>query len=212
MKLTARERRAIDPIRETDVPLFPVRKFTVAEYHKLLKVGVLRSGDPYELLRGWIVPKLRRSPRCSVSANRLQLRLLRLFPEDQWVTGSQRPITFRDSEPEPVGSLVRGPDEPYWRRHPRPRETELVIEVSDASLERDRGVKLEIYASGRIPAYWIVDIPDLQVEVYTRPRGGKNPTYRERAVFAPGDTVPIIIDGRELGAIPVNELLPWAIR
>lgn len=50
MKLTARQRRIIDPPRETDIPPFPVRKFTVAEYHRLLEVALLKSGDPYELL------------------------------------------------------------------------------------------------------------------------------------------------------------------
>ena len=83
MKLTARQRRVIDPPRETDVPSFPVKKFTVAEYHKLLKVGIFRSGDPYELLKGWIVPKLRRSPRNASTLNRLRHRFVDMFPEDE---------------------------------------------------------------------------------------------------------------------------------
>jgi len=208
MKLTPRERRLIDPPRETAVPPFPVRKFSVAEYHKLLEWEILRSGDPYELLRGWIVPKLRRSPRNAASTDRLQHRLRRLFPGDEWVTGIQRSITFRDSEPEPAGSLIRGPDAPYWKRHPRPRDTELVVEVSDDSLERDRGIKLEIYAAGRIPVYWIVNIPARRVEVYTRPRGGKTPGYRHQTTYAPGDAVPVVVGGKTLGTIPVGELLP----
>ena len=56
------------------IPPFPVRKFMVAEYHKLLKAGIFRSGDPYELLKGWIVPKLRyrSSPNFASSATGIQ--------------------------------------------------------------------------------------------------------------------------------------------
>jgi hypothetical protein len=70
MKLTARQRRIIDPIRETDIPPFPVRKFTVTEYHQLLKARILLDGDPYELLRGWIVRSRRpahHAPQCVVT-------------------------------------------------------------------------------------------------------------------------------------------------
>lgn len=34
------------------LPSLPVRPFSVAEYHRLLAVGILKSGDPYELLNG----------------------------------------------------------------------------------------------------------------------------------------------------------------
>ena len=120
MKLTARQRRLIDRPRETEVPPFPVRKFTVAEFHQLLKVNILRSGDPYELLRGWIVPKPKASPRNASARSRLMLHLLKLFDESEWVVGTNHPITFRDSEPEPSSSVFRGPDDAYTRRHPRP--------------------------------------------------------------------------------------------
>ena len=33
----------------------------------------------------------------------------------------------------------------------------MLIEVADSSLGYDRSTKLEIYASARIPEYWIVD-------------------------------------------------------
>jgi Uma2 family endonuclease len=208
MKLTARQLRYIDPPRETEVPPFPVRKFKVAEYHKLLSVGIFVSGDPYELLRGWIVPKIKRSPRNSSATSRLHRRMPALFTDDDWLACPHGPITFSDSEPEPACSVVRGPDDLYNRRHPRPSETGFVVEVSDETIGRDRGIKLEIYASGGIPVYWIVNLIDRRVEVYTEPRGGKNPTYRKHTDYAPGEDVPVTVGRKRLGTIAASELLP----
>ncbi|MBM3740537.1 MAG: Uma2 family endonuclease [Acidobacteria bacterium] len=53
---------------------------------------------------------------------------------------------------------MRGANDEYSDRHPSPADTGLVIEVSDATLRRDRGLKGHIYASAGIPHYWI-EIP-----------------------------------------------------
>ena len=210
MKLTLRQLRIIDPPRETEIPLFPVRKFMVSEYHKLLKVGILRSGSPYELLKGWIVPKYRRGPPNASVSTSLMHRFWEIARDDQGIVGSRRPITFSDSEPEPTCSIVRGPIERYSKRHPRPNETELIVEVSDRSLHLDKGLKLAIYAAGRIPRYWIVNLIDCRVEVYTKPRGGKLPTYLQQKNYGVDESVPVIIAGRRRGQLPVRELLPGA--
>jgi hypothetical protein len=44
------------------LPPFPVRPFTVNEYHQLIQIGLLNEGDPFELLEGWITPKMTQSP------------------------------------------------------------------------------------------------------------------------------------------------------
>jgi hypothetical protein len=208
MKLTGHQRRSIDPPRETVAPTFPVRKFTVAEYHQLLKVGILKSGDPYELLEGWIVPKVKRRPQECYAINVLHHALRELIADGGWFAGTQYPITFPRSEPEPSCSVIRGANRDYSQRHPRPREIELVAEVSWSSLERDRGLKTQIYATGNIAVYWIVDLVDRRVEVYTQPRGGKNPTYKTRTDYGPNDTVPVVIAGKRVGTIAVKDLLP----
>lgn len=208
MKLTARQLRAIDPPRETDVPPFPVRKFTVREYHQLLQVGILKSGALYELLRGWIVPKVKRSPAECFAISGLCDEWRRLIPSGATFVRLQQPITFSDSEPEPAGAIVCGKVRDFAERHPHPREIELVAEVAGPTLERDRTCKLGVYASGRIPAYWIVNIGERIVEVYTDPKGGKNPTYRTRTDYTANDSVPVVVAGTTLGSIAVKDLLP----
>ena len=51
------------------------------------------------------------------------------------------------------------------------RDMALVIDVADSSLQRDRVHKGRIYAAGGVPVYWIVNLIDRQVEVYTDPSG-----------------------------------------
>ena len=39
-----------------EMPPEPVRRFTVPEYHQLIKAGILDEDDNIELLEGWLVP------------------------------------------------------------------------------------------------------------------------------------------------------------
>jgi hypothetical protein len=45
------------------VPPFPVRKFSVPEYHRMIDASVLQENDRVELVDGWIIPKMTHSPR-----------------------------------------------------------------------------------------------------------------------------------------------------
>lgn len=80
-------------------------------------------------------------------------------------------------------------------------------------MQRDRGIKKRTYAAARIPTYWIINLVDRCVEVYTEPTGPATkehplPDYRKVRRFGPGDSVPVILGGREVGRVAVDELLP----
>jgi len=84
-----------------------------------------------------------------------------------------------------------------------------VVEVADASLNRDRTIKKRLYAAAGIAVYWIVNLVDSQVEVYTDPTGpGQQPDYRQRRDFDRAATVPVVIEGKEVGRLAVRDLLP----
>jgi hypothetical protein len=94
-------------------------------------------------------------------------------------------------------------------RHPGPANMALAVEVSESSLPRDRSHKTRIYARGALPVSWIISLVDRQVEVYTDPTGpDAAPDYRAHRDYRAGDMVPFVVDGRELGPIPAQELLP----
>jgi hypothetical protein len=120
----------------------------------------------------------------------------------------QQPITTSDSEPEPDVVLATGTDADYKKRHPKSSECIVVVEVADSSLREDQTTKLELYAGAKVAVYWIVNLVDRRVEVYTQPKGGKNPAYKTRTDYGPDDSVPVSIGGTRVGTVAVKELLP----
>jgi hypothetical protein len=46
---------------------YPPRRLTVEEYHEMMRAGILKDGDPIELLEGWLVIKERKTPGHSFS-------------------------------------------------------------------------------------------------------------------------------------------------
>jgi len=190
------------------VPPEPVLQLTVGQYHEMARAGVLQDGEPIELLEGWLVNKMTKYPPHSVTTFETRRMLERLVGEG-WFVDTQEPITTHDSEPEPDVSVVRGCRRDYADHHPGPHDVGLVVEVAETSLDRDRGWKKRIYAAARIGVYWIVNLVDRQVEVFTDPSGpGDQPDYGTHQVFLPGDQVPVVLDRNEVGRIAVHDLLP----
>lgn len=189
------------------IPPLPVHRFTVEEYHKLAEIGVLTPGDRVELIHGWIVAKMTLNPPHNYGVNALMRALIGLAGNAATVR-VQQPITTNDSEPEPDVVLAVGSHADYKTRQPGPSECVLVAEVADSTLRQDQTTKLELYAGAKVAVYWVVNLVDRRVEVYTQPRGGKNPTYKTRTDYGPDDRVPVVVAGARIGTIAVKELLP----
>lgn len=94
-------------------------------------------------------------------------------------------------------------------RLPTAADIGLAIEIPDSTLAFDRRDKGRIYARAGVPVYWIVNLGDGQIEVYSDPAPAANPpAYRTRTDHKPIDAVPITLDGQPAGTIPAAELLP----
>ncbi len=189
------------------VPPWPVHRFTVAQYHRMIAAGVLTEYDRVELLEGWIVDKMPQHPAHAGTISILLAKLQAKLPRG-WIVRVQSPITLDDSEPEPDLAVVRGPEEKYLTVHPAPEDIAIVIEVADSTIEHDRSVKGRTHARARLPVYWIVNLVELKVEVYSQPRSGKTPAYRQREAFGVEFGVPLVVAGREAAGIPVRHLFP----
>jgi Uma2 family endonuclease len=179
----------------------------VAQYHQMIRSGVLTEDDPVELLEGWIVPKMPRNTPRDVCIDKSQDVLRACLPPG-WRLRVQSAITTPDSEPEPDFAIVPGPAERYLPHHPLPADIATLIEVADSSLARDREKK-RIYGSAGIPIYWIINLSEAQAEVYSDPTGiDPSPGYRQRQDYKANDAVPLVIQGQEVGRIAVRDLLP----
>jgi Uma2 family endonuclease len=184
------------------------RRFTVGEYHNLIRLGILTEDDNLELIEGYLVHKMSRNPPHDSTLLRLNNRFVRTLPAG-WLVRIQSAITLPDSEPEPDAAVIRGDERTFDSCHPGPQEFGIVIEVSDSTLAGDRDDKARMYARARIPEYWIINLVDRQVEVYTAPSGpGVTPAYAARRDYRPGDAVPVTLDGVPAGSVGVSDLLP----
>lgn len=190
------------------VPVEPLWRWSVDQYHAMIRTGVLTEDDPVELLDGWLVLKMPKNPAHCSSTVGARDAIASVLPPG-WSARSQEPVTLPTSEPEPDVAVVRGDRHRYAERHPGPQDTALVVEVADSSLQRDRTFKKRLYAQAGVAVYWIVNLVDNRVEVYTDPTGpGDRPDYLEQHEFAQDDEVPLAIEGREAGRIRVRDLLP----
>src|SRR6266478_553124 len=59
-----------------------LRKFTVDEYHRMIEAKILTEDDPVELLEGYLVLKMPRSPEHDYAIRSLNMILSRLVPGD----------------------------------------------------------------------------------------------------------------------------------
>jgi hypothetical protein len=83
-----------------------------------------------------------------------------------------------------------------------------VIEVADTTLSRDRGIKLRSYARAGVREYWIVNLPDARIEVHTDPESSATePRYRAQKLCGLNEAVPVVLDGRQVGAIKTGDVI-----
>ena len=144
------------------------RRFTVEEYHRMAAVGILTDGDRVELIDGEIVemtPIGFQHARCVIYLN--EIFVLRL--QGRAIVSPQGPLTIGGAtQLQPDLVLVRPP----LVRIPSPSDALLVVEAADTSLDRDRGVKLPLYAAAGVPEVWIVDFASETVVVHRVPSSG----------------------------------------
>ena len=190
------------------IPNDLILRLRIEQYHAIIQAGILTDDDSVELLEGWLVFKMPKNPPHRATTRLVRTALENILPAG-WYVDSQEPITLSNSEPEPDIVVVRGDTRQYLDRHPGAEDIALIIEVSDTTLERDRTVKKRIYARAGISIYWIVNLVEEQVEVYSQPLVEvEQPDYSQRLDFGRSAVIPIIIEGIEIGAIAVDALLP----
>ena len=178
------------------------------QYHAMIEAGILTDDDTVELIEGWLVTKMPKKP-LHRAVTHLVRRLLVDIVTEGWYLDSQEPITILDSELEPDVIVVQGDTLDYLDRHPGADEIALLIEISDATLQRDQTIKKRLYASANIPVYWIINLIEYQIEVYTDPSGPtQQPDYRQRQTYGLDGQVPVVIDGQQVAQIAAQALLP----
>ncbi len=193
---------AMIPVAPDD--LDQLYRMTVEEYEALADSGLLKDRR-VELINGWLVKKMTTRPPHVVAVDAVRESIAAILPPGWWLR-EEKPVRIPDfDEPEPDISVVRGQRRDYRSFHPGPGDIVLLVEVSDTSLAWDRREKLSAYARANVPSYWILNLIDRQLEVFTAPESG---AYKNHQIFGPSDRAPMVIDGVQVGTIAVADLLP----
>jgi len=123
-----------------------VSKWTVAEYHRMVHVGILDDRH-VELLQGAIVempPEGKPHAHLSTDAADYLRELLR----GQAKIRDSKPITLpNQSELEPDLAVIQDLGDVYLAHHPYPENIFWVIEYANSSLRKDLEIKTKIYVS-----------------------------------------------------------------
>jgi Uma2 family endonuclease len=189
-----------------------LRLFTVEEYDAMLRVGILREGEPFELLGGQICKKMPKSAEHMAATTLTLHALYRVLPPGRHAVQEHAVIISDYDEPEPDVTVRRGDLPDYNHRKATAEDIALLVEVAVTSLETDRGKKLRAYAAAGIPTYWIINLNRRCIEVYTAPRGGDTDgagyTYAHREERTASDQVDVVIAGVVVGQINVAAIVP----
>jgi Uma2 family endonuclease len=166
--------------------LIPAR-ITLEQYHRMVDAGIL-DDCRVELLRGVIVempPEGIPHAYCSTLAGEHLIEVLGSRAQVR----DGHPITLPSgSEPEPDIAIVQRLGKEYLSHHPYPENIFWLMEYSDSSLDKDLGVKADIYAFENIPEYWVINLNKNLLIVFRDPVDGK---YQSRQESATGTISPL---------------------
>lgn len=183
-----------------------VTRITIAEYDRMIAEGYFDSPEgpqrielidgelcpmsPIGPLHDWLVDHLTRWSCANTNENVVSVRIQGCVEIRQMGCVPQPDVLW----------ITRGD---HRTRRPTSADAMLIIEVAESSLAYDCGPKANLYATGGVSDYWVVNIPDECVEVFRQPANGR---YRSRQVFrTPEEIHPLALPNISLA---VAELFP----
>ncbi len=177
--------------------------FTIDDCYKMAEVGILPPDERTELINGEILVVPPPGPRHGFVVDSLNETFIRLAQGKAVVRVQGGVVLHKYAAPLPDIVLLRPRGKAYLEKNPDASDIFLIIEVADSSLEQDTTVKLALYAIMGVPEYWIADLRNNRVLVYSNPVGDGYENVRE---LHSGDAVaPSLLPDC---VIPVALLLP----
>jgi len=184
------------------------RRWTRAEYDRLIDKGMFQPGERLELLAGNLVVREPQGDPHTLAVELVNEALRTVFGPE-WRVRVQLPIALdEESEPEPDVSVA--PGRVRDSTEAKPARLALVVEIAESSLMLDREHKGGLYARARVPDYWIVNLVDRVLEVYRDPRPDASASYgwayRSVQSLNAGEHVSPL--AAPTARVPVADLLP----
>jgi Uma2 family endonuclease len=182
----------------------PLFRMTLERYEEMVESGAFTEHDRVHLINGFLVAKMTQGDPHCVSDDLCRNAITGVLPRG-WFVRSDKPVRLPpNGKPEPDHAVARGEIRDYTDHSPGPADIALIVEVALSSVAEDR-IQANVYAAAGIPVYWIVNLVERQIEVYSGP---STAGYSSRVDFLEGQNVPVVIEGVEVGQIVVADVLP----
>jgi Uma2 family endonuclease len=153
------------PMRAVSAPPRKKPKWSVEEFHRVRATGIWEGLRTY-LIHGEIWEQGPMNPPHAVLVGLVQDALRALFGA-AYTVRAQVPVVLGDSSPFPDLAVVKGQPRDFLKAHPT--TAELIVEVADSSLFEDTTTKAEVYATGGILDYWVLDVENRLLLVFRDP-------------------------------------------
>jgi Uma2 family endonuclease len=183
---------------------------TTPTFFAMIEAGLFPPDRRVFLWNGRICEKMAKTVAHAITAVAIGEALRPLLGRD-WLLWPENPIQLDlRNAPLPDVTVVRGPLDVYARerRHPGPSDVGLIVEVGVSSLATDLTRRARKFARALVPAYWVVDVVGRRIVEHIDPQivegVGSYARVRSHGV---GDEIPLSLDGREYGRLPVEPLI-----
>lgn len=146
-------------------------RLRLSDVELLERAGVL-DGRKVELIEGVLIAVSPQYRPHSYPRNELTRRFWRALDALRSPLSAETEVAVEitpETAPEPDIVLT---DAPMGVGCVPVASVKLVVEIADSSLRRDLGEKRDIYAAGRVPEYWVVDVNKAEVHRFADPHDG----------------------------------------
>jgi Uma2 family endonuclease len=171
------------------VPRGPSRKRWTREECARLDASGLLDQQHLELVEGELIDKMGKNRPHVNGLTVMLLWLVEVFGKRFVQPEAPIDVSPEDNpsnEPEPdIIVLNRN----YWNfrsANPCPQDLQLVVEVSDTTVNFDLTIKAALYARAGIVEYWVLDLPRRRLIVHRNPQSGK---YTEITIYNEQESV-----------------------
>ena len=162
------------------------KKFRSDEVYKMVEAGILPEESGWELIGGEIIHRMTIGSKHASIVKKLN-RIFAGLLDERTIVSILDPIHIDShNEPEPDVALLKPREDFYAKSHPQPEDVLLLIEVADSSVEFDRETKKSLYAVAGITEFWLVNLKENTVEVFSQPKNG---TYRLVQILERGEVL-----------------------
>jgi Uma2 family endonuclease len=178
---------------------------------QMTEAGLLPYDRRLFLRDGRLYEKMAKSKAHGYVGAAVTMTLVPRLPQGWGLWPESTLVLDPTNAPLPDFAVIRGYsplDFASPQRYPSPTDVGLLIEVAVSSLQDNLTVSLEKYARAMIPCYWVIDVAGQRLLVHSDPQvtDGRG-EYARVETYRPGQSVPLVLDGREVGMIPLNEFL-----